>query len=104
MSTEQIIQIATTAGNLFTTLTIAFLYFKKGRKDKVITTTANIIKTIPSYIQNAKNLGLKTNTSIFNFVIAEIKEDFAEVLKRNTTKQINKEVKKEIEKETKQEN
>lgn len=104
MTTEQIIQITTTVGNLLTTLTIAFLYYKKGKKDKVITTIANINKTIPSYIENAKNLGLKTNTSIFNFVIAEIKEDFAEVLTKSTTKQINKEVKKEIEKETKQEN
>lgn len=96
MTVEQIIQISTTAGNLITTIIIAILFFASKNKTKALTTTASIIKTIPNYVENAKNAGLTTSTSILNFVMAEIKDDFKEVMTKKTEKTIKTEVEKNI--------
>lgn len=95
MTTDQILQMATTISNVLCTLLLAVIFLKSQKsKTKAVTTTASILKTIPTYIENAKSLGLTTSTSILNFVMAEIKDDFKEVMTKKTEKQVKKEVEK----------
>ncbi|MDD6223555.1 MAG: hypothetical protein PUB18_00955 [bacterium] len=92
ISTDNIVTIVTTIVQIIIVLFYAITMLKSNKKSglKILD---NIVKTIPTYIGNARQvLTNPTNTKILNYVIAEIKGDFEEALTKKQEKQITKKV------------
>ena len=97
MTVENWVSVGTMVVNVITIVcyTVTLLIKSKKSGTQVL---QNIIKTIPNYITQAKaTLTNATNRTVANFVIAEIKEDFEDVLTKKMEKSLRNAVKSEIE-------
>lgn len=97
MDTENIVSIITTGVNLITIICYTItIIFKKQKSSK--NALNNIIKTIPAYITQAKStLTNATNKTVLNFVLAEIKDDFEEILTKKSESKVKKQIEEELE-------
>lgn len=97
MTIENWVSVGTMVVNLITIICYTITLLVKSKKNGA-QVLANIVKTIPSYITQAKaTLTNATNKTVCNFVLAEIKEDFEEVLNKKMEKTLQKAVKTEVE-------
>ncbi len=102
MSIENWVSIGTVAINALSMFVYLIIMIKLKNKN-TLETVANIAKTLPTYIKQAKNLlGTSASTTrITNFVLDAIKDDLGTYI----TKSVQKNLKKEIERcAVKQEN
>ena len=101
MELESIISLGTTAVNLITIICYTITICVKQKKNA--TNTLNqIVKTIPAYISQAKaTLSNATNKTILNFVLAEIKDDFEELINKKSETVIKNKIEEVINGETK---